>query len=91
MTGLMTPDRGKRYASDTLQQVQHCLSKSYTSASRRTALVVFLGLLKALLLVSWLLSRQQPKPVSSVPTDIQQAQVRVHAYLAAIGGIHPMY
>ena len=76
----MTPDRGKRYASDTIQQVQHRLAKTYTSAPRRTALVVLLGLLKALLLVSWLLSRQQPKSVSVVPTDVQQAQVNTSAY-----------
>ena len=76
----MTPDRGKRYASDTIQQVQHPLTKSYTSAPRRTALFVFLGVLMALLLVSWLLSRQQHKSVSVVPTDIQQAQVSTSAY-----------
>ena len=81
----MTPDRGKRYASDTIQQVQHRLAKSYTSAPRRTALVVFLGLLKALLLVSWLLSRQQPRPVTVVPTDVQQAQVSTSACWASIG------
>ena len=80
MTGLMTPDRGKRYGSDTIQQVQHRLAKYYTSDPRRTALIVFLGLVKALLLVTWLLSRQQPKPVSVVPTDVQKPQVSTPAH-----------
>ena len=59
MTGLMTPDKGAAYGTDTISQVQRRLFKTYYKAPRRTALVVLLGLVKGLVVLGWLLSRRR--------------------------------
>ncbi len=75
MTGLMTPDKGLAYASDTISQVQRRLYKAYTKAPRRTALVVAFSLVKALVVLGWLVTRQKGGVFSSAPAPALKAEV----------------
>lgn len=75
MTGLMTPDRGAVHGSDTIAKVQRRLSKTYCKAPRRTVLLVVFGLVKVVVLLGWLLSRQRVGTGSSTPKQLPQAQV----------------
>ena len=71
MTGLMTPDKGLAYAIDTLSQVQRRLYRTYYIAPRRTALVVAFGLVKALVVLYWLLYRPKAGVFSFAPVQTE--------------------
>ena len=78
MTGLMTPDGASVHASDTIARVQRRLFKASAKHPRRTAFAILLGLIKALALVAWLVSRQsrQLTRTSNVaPRDLLQSEV----------------
>ncbi len=75
MTGLMTQDKGLAYVSDAISQAQLRLYKTYAKAPRRTALVIAFSLLKALVVLGWLVTRQKAGVFSFAPAQASQFEV----------------
>ena len=77
MTGLMTPDKTSVYSTDTIAKVQRRLYKTCNTAPRRTAFVVAFSLVKAVVLLGWILSRQRAGVVTVPPRDLSQSQASI--------------
>lgn len=82
MTGLMTPDTTSVHASDTIAIAQRRLFKACAKHPRRTAFAILFGIVKALALVAWLVSRQSTRTPNVAPRDVLQSEVISHCTYA---------